>query len=105
MKARYAELSRLRNTEAEEALAEHRRLSEARDAAAERTIKSLQSENERLKRELAQARQDAPPSVPSEEEDSVSKVLIQEKEEKISEMAKRKSRCNISRFLFNIYHG
>ena len=93
LKARYAELSKLRSTEAEDALAEHRRLSEARDAAAERTIKSLQTENERLKRELAQARLEGSQKTSNQNEeavDSVSKVLAQEKDEKISQLQKCK---------------
>lgn len=75
-------------------MAEHRRLSEARDAAAERTIKSLQTENERLKRELAEARQEAANKAQAAASevanDSVSAVLMQEREEKISELQKCK---------------
>ncbi len=100
MKARYAELCKLRNTEAEDALSEHRRLSEARDAAADRTIKSLQNENERLKRELAQARQEASASTSSKSaEAETDTILLAEKEEKILEFQKRKFR---SKLLFNV---
>lgn len=84
LKVRFAELNKLRSTEAEEALEEHKRLSEARDAAAERTIKSLQTENERLKQELVEARKASKIEVvePAERSD--------DSHEKIQELQKRK---------------
>lgn len=52
LKQRFSELSRLRLSEPEEMLEEHKKLSELRDQAAEKTIKSLQKENEQLKKQL-----------------------------------------------------
>jgi hypothetical protein len=52
LKQRFSDLSRLRLSEPEEMLEEHKKLSELRDQAAERTIKTLQKENEQLKKQL-----------------------------------------------------
>lgn len=86
LKARFAELNKLRSTEAEEALEEHKRLSEARDAAAERTIKSLQTENERLKHELVEARK----AVKIEPVEPL-QTATDDSQSKIEELQKRKS--------------
>lgn len=51
LKQRFSDLSRLRLSEPEEYLEEHKKLSESRDLAAERTIRALQKENEELKRQ------------------------------------------------------
>ena len=52
LKQRFSELSRLRLSEPEEILEQHKKLSELRDQAAEKTIKALQKENEQLKKQL-----------------------------------------------------
>jgi hypothetical protein len=52
LKQRFSDLSRLRLSEPEEMLEEHKKLSELRDKAADRTIKTLQKENEQLKKQL-----------------------------------------------------
>lgn len=57
LKQRFSELSRLRLSEPEEHLEEHKKLSESRDLAAERTIKALQKENEELKKQLQAERE------------------------------------------------
>lgn len=59
LKQRFNELSRLRLSEPEEFLEEHKKLSEARDLAAEKTIKALQKENETLKKQLEESRKQA----------------------------------------------
>lgn len=52
LKQRFSDLSRLRLSEPEEMFEEHKKLSELRDQAAEKTIKTLQKENEQLKKQL-----------------------------------------------------
>ena len=52
LKLRFSDLSRLRLSEPEEMFEEHKKLSELRDQAAEKTIKTLQKENEQLKKQL-----------------------------------------------------
>ena len=55
LKQRFAELNRLRSTDAEAALEEYKRRSDARDLAANKALQALQTENEKLKKLLAEA--------------------------------------------------